>query len=114
MPFCPVCRDEFEDWVKVCPDDGVPLVAELPPEEKKTRADESLAYVATASNEMEAKMWEEILKERNIVPLLSTGSSALASSSTVINMPIPIYVLTSKVNQARKILAPYLEAEESS
>lgn len=33
MPTCPVCRDEFEDDVDVCPTDGVPLVApeELPP-----------------------------------------------------------------------------------
>lgn len=34
MPACPVCRDEFEDDVVVCPTDGVALVDrdELPPE----------------------------------------------------------------------------------
>jgi hypothetical protein len=31
MPFCPNCRDEFEDWVKTCPDCGVSLVNELTP-----------------------------------------------------------------------------------
>jgi hypothetical protein len=30
MSFCPKCRDDFEDRVKICPDDGVPLVSELP------------------------------------------------------------------------------------
>jgi hypothetical protein len=25
MPFCPNCRDEFQDWVKVCPDCHVEL-----------------------------------------------------------------------------------------
>ena len=30
MPYCPKCRDEFEDWVKVCPDCNVTLVDELP------------------------------------------------------------------------------------
>jgi hypothetical protein len=29
--FCPKCRDEFQDWVKTCPDCKVDLVAELPP-----------------------------------------------------------------------------------
>ena len=31
MPFCPNCRDEFEDWVKLCPDCHIALVNELPP-----------------------------------------------------------------------------------
>jgi predicted Zn-ribbon and HTH transcriptional regulator len=31
MPFCPKCRDEFQDWAKTCPDCRVDLVAELPP-----------------------------------------------------------------------------------
>jgi hypothetical protein len=31
MPFCPNCRDEFEDWVEICPDCRVALVDELPP-----------------------------------------------------------------------------------
>ncbi|MDM8001207.1 MAG: DUF2007 domain-containing protein [Dehalococcoidia bacterium] len=31
MPFCPKCRDEFQDWVKTCPDCQVGLVEELPP-----------------------------------------------------------------------------------
>ena len=30
MPFCPNCRDEFQDWVKVCPDCKVDLVEQLP------------------------------------------------------------------------------------
>jgi hypothetical protein len=29
--FCPKCRDEFQEWVKTCPDCRVDLVAELPP-----------------------------------------------------------------------------------
>jgi hypothetical protein len=30
--YCPQCREEFQDWVKTCPDCDRPLVAELPPE----------------------------------------------------------------------------------
>ena len=31
MPYCPQCRDEFQDWVETCPDCKVPLVNTLPP-----------------------------------------------------------------------------------
>jgi len=31
--FCPQCRGEFREGIDTCPDCGVPLVAELPPEE---------------------------------------------------------------------------------
>lgn len=34
MPFCPNCRDEFEDWVETCPDCKVSLVDEQPPKPK--------------------------------------------------------------------------------
>lgn len=30
MPYCPRCRDEWQDWVKVCPDCHVDLVDKLP------------------------------------------------------------------------------------
>ena len=29
MPFCPKCRDEYQEWVKTCPDCGVELVEQL-------------------------------------------------------------------------------------
>jgi hypothetical protein len=32
MPFCPKCRDEFQRWVKQCPDCGLELVDRIPPE----------------------------------------------------------------------------------
>lgn len=110
MPYCPKCRDEFQDWVKVCPDDKVALVAELPPlPQQAKKPKEPLVRIVTAPNEMIAKMWEDILKEQGISGLLSTGSSALASSSTVVNMPIRMYVLASESRRAMEILAPFLE-----
>jgi hypothetical protein len=32
MPFCPKCRDEFQDQLEVCPDCGVELIDKLPGE----------------------------------------------------------------------------------
>ena len=40
MPYCPKCRDEFEDWVEECPDCKEKLVDELPPlPEEEPRGD---------------------------------------------------------------------------
>jgi predicted amidophosphoribosyltransferase len=76
MPFCPQCRDEFEDWVTVCPDCKVPLAAVL--EEDKPEvveleeahdylySNEPLVHVATAPNEAIAGMWAGILENNGI------------------------------------------------
>ncbi|MDD5703251.1 MAG: hypothetical protein PHU23_14535 [Dehalococcoidales bacterium] len=63
MPYCPKCRDEFQDWVKVCPGCQVALVDELPAlsEIEKIRIErrnDPLVHVATASNEAVAGMWQ--------------------------------------------------------
>jgi hypothetical protein len=44
MPFCPKCRDEFQDWVEVCPDCKSKLVDKLSPKKKpaKKRGNTSL------------------------------------------------------------------------
>ena len=41
MPYCPQCRDEFQDWVKDCPDCNVALVKTLPSPPTKYKRDES-------------------------------------------------------------------------
>jgi len=48
MPYCPQCRDEFQDWVKVCPDCKVALVEQLPVQHKDEETDEPLVHIATA------------------------------------------------------------------
>jgi hypothetical protein len=64
MPFCPECHDEFQEWVKVCPDCGRELVEQLPktghlkslPETLVTIADyqfATLAYLSQAKLESE-------------------------------------------------------------
>lgn len=39
MRYCPKCRDEFEDWVELCPDCRTALVEELPQIERKEGRD---------------------------------------------------------------------------
>ena len=110
MPYCPVCRDEFQDWVKVCPEDKVALVAELPPlPDKLKKKNDPIVPIATAPNEITAKMWEDILKEEGIRCVLSSSSPGAASDTLVFYAPIMILVLLSEAKRAKQILAPFLE-----
>jgi hypothetical protein len=65
MPFCPNCQDEFQDWVKECPDCRVELVDQLQSGVSKSEGTQqrlvtvadyqfpSLAYLSKAKLESE-------------------------------------------------------------
>ncbi len=67
MSFCPKCGDEFQDWVKVCPDCGVELKEELldPPPEPKYSA-EPIITIATYSYPTEAHLNRAKLESEGI------------------------------------------------
>jgi hypothetical protein len=110
MPYCPVCCDEFEDWVKVCPDCNVPLVEELPPKPEHKVVDEPLVNIATAPNEAIASMWAGILEEHGIHCLLKGGDLAAAMYASPLNVPYEISVLASNADRATQILTPFIES----
>jgi len=109
MPYCPECRDEFEEWVKVCPDCNVALVEELPPQPVHEDMDESLVHIATAPGEPIANMWSGILEEHGIQCLLKGGNLGAAMYASTLNLPYKVYVLASQADDAKRILAPFLE-----
>jgi hypothetical protein len=98
MPYCPKCREEFQDWVMKCLDCGVPLVdilpdipvsePEPPPKSKEEPIKEPLGYVATAPNESLATMWAGILEDEGVV--------------------------ASQAKEAKKILEPLVRDSEST
>jgi hypothetical protein len=115
MPFCPECRDEFQDWVTVCPDCRVPLVAVLEedePEELEESRDylysnEPLVHVATAPNEAIAGMWAGIL-ENNGIRCLIKGGDFKWSRYAFLHKPFRrIYVIQSASETARTLLLPF-------
>jgi len=109
MRFCPRCRYEFQDWVKVCPDCGVALVEKLsaPPgrQPKLEKHDEPLVHIATAPDELMANMWAGILEQEGIHPLLKGGNLYLFP----LDPHCEIYVLASRADKATQILAPFLK-----
>jgi hypothetical protein len=111
MPYCPQCRDEFQDWVKDCPDCKIPLVAELPPQSEHEQVDEPLVYVATAPNESVASMWSGILEEHGIRCVLKGANLRAAMYYFTYNMTCQIHVSASQAERAKEILSPFLEAD---
>ena len=109
MPYCPQCRDEFQDWVKVCPDCNVTLVNELTSLQKRDMSEESLVLIATAPNEMVAHMWSGILKEHGIRCLLKGGGLQASMYASPLSVSYEIYVLESEADNATEILTPFLE-----
>jgi hypothetical protein len=123
MPFCPRCRDEFEDWVETCPDCRVRLVAELRVETEPTpspghawrhtrpaRAKDELVQFASASSETEARMWAGVLEDKGIRTMVKTyggGGFRYPPVSSIIqpsNLQFDVYVLESDLKRAREVL----------
>jgi Putative prokaryotic signal transducing protein len=124
MPFCPKCRDEFQDWVKTCPDCRVRLVEGLRPESgptpkgdrpwrpfKSAKTEDEPVLLASARNEPEARMWAGILEDQGIRCMVKTYSSEMFRGVYPSAYPIQpstlqfdVLVLESDLERAREIL----------
>jgi hypothetical protein len=62
--FCPKCRYEYEIGLTECPDCGIPLVAELPPEDEPEYVD--LVTVLTTADAGVAIIAKSLLDEAGI------------------------------------------------
>ena len=107
MPFCPECRDEFQDWVEVCPNCKVALIDKLKDIPKPVSQIESLVHVATAPNEAIAGMWAGILENNGILSVLKSSDFKSAQYSLLINQHFTIHVLEPKALKAKELLSPF-------
>jgi hypothetical protein len=118
MPYCPNCRDEFQDWVKTCPDCRVALVPELRSSSEASEATkvkrESLVHVANAPNEPIARMWMESLDNNGIRSTMKGGAYKPEMGSDSPFLPCEIYVLASDAPRARRILDGLPDSERPS
>jgi len=137
MSYCLKCREEFQDWVKLCPDCSLALVDSLPelskpepePESKKEPIKEPLVHVATAPNESVATMWagileEEgidsatmwagILEEEGIDSFIKGGDWYMGAAIPFAYLGQEIHVLESQAEKAKLILEPLIRDSEST
>ena len=75
------------------------------PSKHKLR-NEPLVHIATAPNEVVARMWAEILKDEGIHCLIKMGTAAgdFLSLFTRMGVPVEIHVLASEAQKAKEIL----------
>lgn len=114
MPFCPKCRDEFQDWISVCPDCKVALVPELPDTPVPALRTEPLVHIITAPNEAIASMWAGILEDNGIPCVLKSDNIRAAQYSLLYNQYQRIYVLQSMATEARNLLQPFEQEMDSN
>lgn len=122
MPYCPKCREEFQDWVMVCPDCNVSLLdilpdlpapePELKPEPKEKPSKEPLVHVATAPNEQMAMIWAGILEEEGIDSFVKGKDWYMSAAIPFYSFNHEIHVLASQAEQAKRILAPLIGDSE--
>ncbi len=108
MPYCPNCRDEFEDWVTVCPDCKVPLVAELLPEPEERFREGPLVEIVTVRGEIEARIVKGILKDNGVESMIKVAESLNIYLSPLV-LKHTIYVLEEDEEKAREILGDVAE-----
>ncbi len=109
MPYCPKCYDEFEDWVKICPDCNIDLIDELPNSTGHEFNKEPIVHIATAPNEAIANMWSGILEENSIRCMLKGMGLQASMYASPLAVNYEIYVLESEADKAKEILEPFLE-----
>jgi hypothetical protein len=110
MPYCPKCRDEFEDWVEECPDCKEKLVDELPPLPEEEPREGKLVHIATAPNEIEARLWKGILEDNGIQSMIKVAES-LNLYLSPLALEHELYVLEEDEQKAREILGSTVTLE---
>ena len=76
---------------------------------KECQKHEPLVHIATAPNEIEAKLWSGVLEEQGIRCLLKGRGLQAAGYVSPLAVDWDIYTLESKAEKATEILAPFLQ-----
>ncbi|HEY5586109.1 MAG TPA: DUF2007 domain-containing protein [Ruminiclostridium sp.] len=107
MPWCPKCRSEYEQGIKICKDCEIELVEQLDEVTVEESQDyDKEAYLTTAANSIEAGMIEGLL-ESNGIPMLKKfrgvdGYLDIYMGST--NFGVDIYVPSKSLENAKDII----------
>ena len=106
MPFCPKCRAEYIEGVRICEDCGISLEDSLPDEVKDPDAE--LVTVCRAHNEIEAQMIRMLLAGNRIRCCLS-GESLRHTHGIMVDGIAEVRILgrEEEEKRAREIIEEY-------
>jgi len=104
MAFCPKCRSEYVDTVKVCAECGVALVDVLPPHSIDPNVE--LVTVYRAQGEVDAQLMRSLLEANQVDCMLSGESVRLTHGITVDGLAeVKILVRSEDAERARDVIS---------
>jgi hypothetical protein len=104
VPYCPSCKTEYVEGVKVCPDCGTFLVDELPSEDNPLLNADTVSIYKVA-DENEAYIIKGLLESEGILSLLQTNVDQTVFPFTVDGLgEVSILVLENDAERGRKII----------
>jgi len=113
MPFCPVCRNEYEQGIDKCFDCGVNLVESLPPENVEAVPNAPLVEIYEAAGDKEAFIIKSLLESESIMCSLSSDIPHTVMPFNIDGLgAVRIAVLEADAERARQIIADYAEQVE--
>jgi hypothetical protein len=77
--------------------------------DKADKGKERLVYITTASNEVVANIWKDVLEENGIKSLLKSVNLVTSMYTSPITLEYEILVLASDAEKAKEILTPFIE-----
>lgn len=109
MPFCPKCREEFQDWINTCPRCKVKLIHKLQPFPKQVKdklPDEKIVTIARFSHPEEAYLASAKLESEGICSFMADKHTITADwlVSNAIG-GVRLQVRESEAAEAKRILS---------
>lgn len=110
MPFCPICRSEYEQGIEKCTDCDFPLVESLPPENADAEPDASLVEVYKAAGDKEALIIKGLLESEGIMCSLSSDIPHTVVPLNIDGLgAVRITVLKEDAERAREMISAHKE-----
>ena len=113
MKYCPICKSEFKDGVKVCPDHHVKLVNSLKHIKHENNIDWILLYKFV--NETYYEMVSEVLKKNDIPYLIKNDffeGAYLVKGGSPIGTLIKLYIPAEYLEKAKDLTRGMIDLDE--